>query len=168
MHVYFFTSLSFLHLPSFDFKDTTHILLTHGFVPHRNRYDQLALGNATADNFYSLFERSSRFKAASEDDDRHFRAIMVGVLEGMGEEVHLAKGRWEVQPQWRFKEADSPQYDLSDEKPLAVWADGGVDPRLIANLMGLRNYVHHRECECCAICSAYARTVCCSGERDWS
>ena len=147
--LYFFLSFFLSCTPlSYDFKDSTYLLLNHGFVSHRNPYDHLALGKPTVDDLYSLFERSSRWRAANEDEDRHLRALMVGVLEGNSEEVPLAKGRWEAQPQWGRVEADSPQYDLSDDKPLAVWADGGVDPRLIANLMGLQQYVHHRECEC--------------------
>ena len=65
----------------------------------------------------------------------------------MREAVGVAKQRWEGSEEWRVVEADSPQYDLSDDKPLAVWADGGVDPRALGGLAALWHTMVHQECE---------------------
>ena len=130
-------TISYGHKPSIRF------LTDYGFVLPRNPHDfaELAANKAQLIGFFDLHAHR---EAGSEEEERGTREMMGAVIDRVVAEVAGIAEYLRERGAMADRDDASPQFDVSGDKPFAVWGSGAVDPRALAVLAALWHIFYHQ------------------------
>ena len=129
---------------SYGLKPSIRFLTDYGFVLPRNLHDFIELAGSKA-QLMAYFDLHAQREAGSEEEERGTREMMGAVIDRVEEEVAGIVEYLRERGALESRDDSGPQYDLSGDKPFAVWGSGGVDPRALAALSALWHIFYHQQ-----------------------